>query len=84
MCCHVVWLVWLVEWCVGRLAGRVVWQLGFFDACLAGWGMLYAVCNLWCVVPCVVVCGPMSCLWVRTYLLPLREGGDRKHFIFLF
>ena len=49
--CHVVWCgdvgyraialdFWLVEWCVGRLAGWVVWQLGVFARCSAGWGML--------------------------------------------
>ena len=57
--CHVVWCgvvgyraiglrVWLVEGCVGCLAGRVVWQLGFFVGCLAGWGTLCGVCTLWC------------------------------------
>ena len=40
VCCgvlsfHVVWLVWLVEWCVGCLARWVVWQLGLFVGCLA-------------------------------------------------
>ena len=29
LCLHVVWLVWLIEWCVGCLAGWVVGRLGF-------------------------------------------------------
>ena len=29
LCFHVVWLVWLVGWCVGCLAGWVVWQLRY-------------------------------------------------------
>ena len=64
-CCHVVRLVWLVEWCVGCLEGWVVWQVGLFAGCLAGWGMLCGVCTLWCVLPCAVVCSVMSCVWVH-------------------
>ena len=75
LCCHVVRLFWLVEWCVGCLAGWVVWQVGLFDACLAGWGMLCGMCTLWCVVPCAVVCSLMSCLWVPMYLLPFQGRG---------
>ena len=59
--CHVVWYgavgyraiglpVWLVEGCVGCLAGRVVWQLRLFAGCLGGWGTLCGVCTMWCYV----------------------------------
>ena len=40
--------VWLVEGCVGFLAGWVVWQLGLCVGCLASWGPRCGVCTLWC------------------------------------
>ena len=73
-CFHVVWLVWLVEWCVGCLAGWVVWQLGLFVGCLAGWG---ALC-------CCMLCDVMS---VGTHVItaiPREGGGGEKHLLFLF
>ena len=72
----------MVCWLLGSW---VVWQLGLFAGCLAGWGMLCGVFTLWCVVPCAVVCSVLSSLWVHMHLLPFqgREGG-RKHLIFLF
>ena len=57
---HVVWLVGLVEWCVGCLAGWVVWRLGLFVGCLARCGMLCGVFTLWCVVLYAVACSVMS------------------------
>ena len=61
LCFHVVWLVGLVGWCVGCLAGWVVWQLRLFIGCLAGCGMLCGVCTLWCVQWHFVVCSGPSC-----------------------
>ena len=71
--CHVMWCgvvgyraiglpVWLVEGCVGCLAGWVVWQLRLFVGCLAGCGMVCGVSTLWCVVLYAVACSVMSCL----------------------
>ena len=48
----------------GLLGSWVVWQVGFFVGCLAGWGMLCGVCTLWCVVLYDVVYSVMSCLWI--------------------
>ena len=62
LCFHGVWLVGLVEWYVGCLAGWVVWQLRLFVGSLAGCGMLCGVCTLRCVVLYAVVCSVMSCL----------------------
>ena len=59
LCFHVVWLVGLVGWCVGSLAGWVVWQLRLFVGCLAGCGMLCGVCTMWCVLWHSVVCSVM-------------------------
>ena len=60
LCFHVVWLLGLVEWCVGCLVGWVVWQLRLFVGFLAGCGMLCGVSALWCVVLYAVVCSVMS------------------------
>ena len=81
LCFHVVWLVWLVEWCVGCLAGWVLWQLGLFVGCLAGWGMLCGVCTLRCLVPyvtCAVVCCVFMlcgwCGWLNGVLVAWQVG----------
>ena len=88
--CHVVWSsvvgyraiglpVWLVEGCAGCLASGVVWQLGLFVGCLAGWGMLCGVCTLWCLVLYVVVCSVMSCLWVPCNYCHSKGGGGKSN-----
>ena len=84
--CHAVWCgmvgyrakglhVLLVEGCVGGLAGWVVWELGLFVGCLAGWGTLCGVCTLWCYVLYAVVCFVMSCLWVPCNYRHSKGGG---------
>ena len=46
LCFHVVWLVCLVEWCVGCLAGWLVWQLGLFVGSLGC--VVFAHWGVWC------------------------------------
>ena len=75
LCFHVVWFVGLVEWCVGCLAGWVVWQLRLFVGCLrlrhAVWCLHPVVCGAVC---CCVLCDVMS---VSTHVFAAipREGG---------
>ena len=52
--------------CYVELFGRLGYLLGVSPS----WGMLCGVCTLWCVVPYVVVCSVMLCMWVHMYLLP--------------
>ena len=75
LCFHVVWLVALVEWCVGCLAGWVVWQLRLFVGCLAGCGMLCGVCCMLCAVAfCCMLCDVTSVNTPVFAAIP-REGG---------
>ena len=78
--------IWLVEWCVGCLAGWVIWKLGLFVGCLACCGMLCGVCTLWCVLWYAVVCSVMACVWGYpcNYCHPKRGGGAGQQLLFLF
>ena len=75
LCFHVVWLVGLVEWCVGCLAGWVVWQLRLFVGCLSGCGMLCGVCNVLCGVVCCCVLFDVMSVSTHVFAAISREGG---------
>ena len=72
----------MVCWLLGRLGCLAAWVI--FGCLTAGWGTLYAVCTLWCLVPYATVCSVMSCLWVPMYAIPREGGGADKQLLFLF
>ena len=75
LCFHVAWLVGLVGWCVGCLAGWVVWQLRQFVGCLAGCGMSCGVCSLWCAVALCCMLSDVTYVSTPVFVAIPREGG---------